>query len=645
MVLRKLLASSTMAIAGALRRIIARVEEETGLSPPTHGEAEPLLGDFEGGADLSEALGEGAVEPSGSPAPDQLQEARTELALLRSFAERAETMARNTKSEALLLALKTGLERAQELGAANKAVVFTESRRTQTYLRRVLEAAGYPVVCISGGGRDPHAQVVYRAWLQRHQGDGAISGVKSADLRAALVEYFRDEAVVLLATEAAAEGVNLQFCSLVVNYDLPWNPQRVEQRIGRCHRYGQKHDVVVVNFLNQRNAADLRVLQLLTDKFLLFDGVFGCSDEVLGAVGNGVDLEARIAAIYQECRTEAEIHAQFNALQDSLRPLIDHRLAETREQILSHFDEVVQERLRVHRDQAKEMLDRRQRWLLDLLRYELGRHGRAEFASDQPALTVKQPPHSGRYHLDWRKAEAAGAHHLGEDHPLAASCIAAAVERQLRPGDLQLALPAGANAARWSGLAGQSGVWAVAMASAEGLGGDDALFTVCLTDHGELLDAEMAERMWQLPAQGHAPVAAANPLLQGQLDAALQVSAAHHRERLRQQRAELIDQEADKLGRWAEDEKLALKLHLDRLDQEIGEVQRQVRQVQRLDEKLELRRRERDLDRQRSELRRSLFEAQDRVDAERGRLLDALEAVVSGEVRVQTVMTGRWRVG
>jgi adenine-specific DNA-methyltransferase len=291
------------------------------------------------------------------------------------------------------------------------------------------------------------------------------------------------------------------------------------------------------------------------------------------------------------------------------------------------------------------MLDRRQRWLLDLLRYELGRHGRAEFASDQPALTVKHPPHSGRYHLDWRKAEAAGAHHLGEDHPLAASCIAVAVERQLRPGDLQLALPAGANAARWSGLAGQSGVWAVAMASAEGLGGDDALFTVCLTDQGQPLDGEVAERMWQLPAQGHAPAAAANPLLQGQLDAGLQVSAAHHRERLRQQRAELLDQEADKLGRWAEDEKLALKLHLDRLDQEIGEVQRQVRQVQRLDEKLELRRRERDLDRQRTELRRSLFEAQDRVDAERGRLLDALEAVVSGEVRVQTVMTGRWRVG
>ena len=83
--------------------------------------------------------------------------------------------------------------------------------------------------------------------------------------------------------------------SLVVNYDLPWNPQRIEQRIGRCHRYGQQHDVVVVNFLNRRNEADLRVFQLLSEKFQLFDGVFGASDEVLGALESGVDIERRIA--------------------------------------------------------------------------------------------------------------------------------------------------------------------------------------------------------------------------------------------------------------------------------------------------------------------------------------------------------------
>ena len=71
-------------------------------------------------------------------------------------------------------------------------------------------------------------------------------------MRSALVDYFREQGRIMIATEAGAEGINLQFCSLVVNYDLPWNPQRIEQRIGRCHRYGQKHDVVVVNFLNQQ---------------------------------------------------------------------------------------------------------------------------------------------------------------------------------------------------------------------------------------------------------------------------------------------------------------------------------------------------------------------------------------------------------
>ncbi len=125
------------------------------------------------------------------------------------------------------------------------------------------------------------------------------------------MEHFRDSADILIATEAAAEGVNLQFCSLVVNYDLPWNPQRIEQRIGRCHRYGQQHDVVVINFLNRGNAADELVFDLLSVKFKLFEGVFGSSDEILGALGSGVDFERRVAEIYQACRTSEEIDRAF----------------------------------------------------------------------------------------------------------------------------------------------------------------------------------------------------------------------------------------------------------------------------------------------------------------------------------------------
>src|SRR6476660_10613884 len=134
----------------------------------------------------------------------------------------------------------------------------------------------------------------------------------------------------MIATEAASEGVNLQFCSLVMNYDLPWNPQRIEQRIGRCHRYGQKHDVVVINFLNERNEADRRVLELLTEKFSLFSGVFGASDEVLGTIESGVDFEKRVLAIYQQCRTTQEIDGAFKQLQTEMEESIHARMEDTR---------------------------------------------------------------------------------------------------------------------------------------------------------------------------------------------------------------------------------------------------------------------------------------------------------------------------
>jgi CRISPR/Cas system-associated endonuclease/helicase Cas3 len=97
----------------------------------------------------------------------------------------------------------------------------------------------------------------------------------------------------------------------------------VEQRIGRCHRYGQKHDVVVVNFINRKNEADQRVYQLLSEKFRLFEGVFGASDEVLGAIESGVDFEKRIAGIYQECRQPEQIRAAFDQLQLELSLEID----------------------------------------------------------------------------------------------------------------------------------------------------------------------------------------------------------------------------------------------------------------------------------------------------------------------------------
>jgi superfamily II DNA/RNA helicase len=182
-------------------------------------------------------------------------------------------------------------------------------------------------------------------------------------MRAALVEHFRKKASIMIATEAAAEGINLQFCSMVVNYDLPWNPQRIEQRIGRCHRYGQKYDVVVVNFLNRSNAADMRVFELLRDKFQLFSGVFGASDEVLGVIESGVDFEKRIVSIYQNCRTEDKIEAEFEALRAEMDTQISATMDDTRRKLLENFDAEVHDRLKMHLDHSRDYVSRYERML------------------------------------------------------------------------------------------------------------------------------------------------------------------------------------------------------------------------------------------------------------------------------------------
>ena len=202
------------------------------------------------------------------------------------------SITQNAKGQALLVALGRAFAEADRLGAARKAIVFTESRRTQAYLQRVLADSPYSegIVLFNGSNADPLSRAIYGQWLSRHAGTDRVTGSKSADMRLGPGRLLPRAGADHDRHRGGAEGINLQFCALVVNYDLPWNPQRIEQRIGRCHRYGQKHDVVVVNFLNRNNEADQRVFRLLAEKFSLFEGVFGASDEVLGAIESGVRL-------------------------------------------------------------------------------------------------------------------------------------------------------------------------------------------------------------------------------------------------------------------------------------------------------------------------------------------------------------------
>lgn len=195
----------------------------------------------------------------------------------------------------------------------------------------------------------------------------------------------------MIATEAASEGINLQFCSLLVNFDLPWNPQRVEQRIGRCHRYGQKNDVVVVNFINKANRADQRVYELLDQKYNLFKGVFGSSDEVLGSTMDGIDFEHRVLDIYQTCRTTEEIDAAFDRLQEEMRQQIEEVLDKTRTRLIENFDRDVVNKLKVRKSADEQALSQFYQLLWQLTISMLG-SSIDKIDSKRYSFTLRQTP-------------------------------------------------------------------------------------------------------------------------------------------------------------------------------------------------------------------------------------------------------------
>ncbi|MBP9697733.1 MAG: DEAD/DEAH box helicase, partial [Candidatus Moranbacteria bacterium] len=349
LILRKLLASSSFAIASTLGGLVyklEKIEEEIkaevamaneGSIPGLEENYEALLDTADEWIDDEEVDDEEKKKEKKKYTLEDIPRIRAEKKDLEVFRDLAKAIFKNSKGESLLIALEKGFEMTATLGAQKKAVIFTESRVTQDYLWKLLSESGYEgkILLFNGSNNDQKSKDIYAEWLKKNQDGDKISGSKTADLRAALVDYFRsDDAEIMIATEAAAEGINLQFCSLVINYDLPWNPQRIEQRIGRCHRYGQKHDVVVVNFVNRKNAADQRVYELLDQKFKLFKGVFGVSDEVLGSIESGVDFEKRIAAIYQSCRTEEEINTAFDTLQTDMDVSIQEGMRGAKEKLL-----------------------------------------------------------------------------------------------------------------------------------------------------------------------------------------------------------------------------------------------------------------------------------------------------------------------
>jgi len=649
LVLWKLLASSSHAIAGALETMAKRLQGVLDETTEVPDLTEALDEDYES---LDETADEWSDQAPDAAAPSRMERdaIAQEIEELRRFKTLATSIQDNAKGKALLTALDRAFAELDRLGAARKAIIFTESKRTQEYLLNLLADTPYGdgIVLFNGTNSDQRAQAIYKDWLKRHEDTDRITDSKTADTRAALVEHFKERGKVMIATEAGAEGINLQFCSLVINYDLPWNPQRIEQRIGRCHRYGQKHDVVVVNFVDLSNEADKRVYELLAQKFQLFEGVFGASDEVLGAIGSGVDFERRIAEIYQNCREPEEIKSSFEQLRLDLSGEINEAMVKTRQALLENFDEEVQEKLRVRADDSRNARNRFEHMLMDLTRAELFHCA----VFDQDGFHLHHIPTGiersdlegielGRYELPRRSGD---AHLYRINHSLARWGIEQAKARILNMARLVFDYNAyGSKISTLEAYRGKAGWLTVKLVTVETLGNQEQhLLVAAGTTDGVVLAEEDPEKLLRLPATTHAASLFNAPNTTLLADAEARKTALLRD--VNERNLGYFEQEVQKLDAWADDLKLGLEQEIKEIDREIKEVRRTAATSPTLDEKLSWQKKQRELESKRSKLRRELFARQDEVEAQRNDLISQLEMKLQQQVEERTLFTIEWEL-
>lgn len=646
LLLRKLLASSSSAIAGTLASLRDRLIAVRDDPRTIDRWAETTIGAEDFGADVLDDWEEGGEDDGAPFDPSKLRE---EIDELDRLARLAGDIIADSKSDALLTALRIGFEEQEKRGAPQKALIFTESRRTQEYLYRFLEANGYAdqVVAFNGTNNNEQVAAIYERWKTQNAGSGRLTGSRAIDVRTALTEHFRDNARIMLATEAAAEGVNLQFCAMVINYDLPWNPQRIEQRIGRCHRYGQRHDVIVINFLNEKNAADLRVHQLLKEKFSLFSGVFGASNDVLGAVEANIDFERRVLEIYQSCRTPAEIDAAFDALQASLDEQINSRMAETRKALLENFDSDVHARLKLRLADTERQLDAMGQQLWAITRHVLAEAAR--FDDETLTFDLRAPPRTdvsaGRYHMirrgDANDVPDGFLYRLS--HPLGEHVIDTAKALPTPVASLRFDISNHpTRVSQVEALKGQAGWLTLRKLTVQSFEAEEHLLFSGATDEGISLDQEQCEKLFQVGASQHPASLPSSVSDRLEQEASLALNAALNRSM--EANNSHFARAAQRLEQWAADKLLAEENKLQAVKEQIFTLRRELRAAATLAAQTELQQKLADLEKRQRRLRQSIFDVEDEIAAERDRHIELLRAGLSRGHTHETLFTIRWEV-
>ena len=642
MIVRKILASSTYALIFTLEHIKERLTRMLEAHKTEELNVEELVDEDEWQTyqeyedDSAMVCEESLFDEDEIDVPRLKREIET----VEGFIDKARHIKEESKAKALLIALEQSFDKLREMGANRKALIFTESTKTQAYLREFLEAHGYDgkVVLFNGKASEPQTNDIYKRWCAEHP--DKVSGIKAADRRAAIVDYFRNEAEIMIATEAAAEGLNLQFCSLIINFDLSWNPQRIEQRIGRCHRYGQKFDVVVVNFINIRNYADVRVFELLNDKFKLFDDVFGASDEILGKADN-IDIESRIWEIYQQCRSEEEINAAFSRLQADMQEEIDQRMDEVRQEVIEHFDINVQEHLRTRKDETGAFLNRYQHVFWELTKYVLS--SQAVFNDSNYTFVLKTPvagERKGKYSMLNNQGDAL-PYRLNDT--LAQHVINTALSLPLDDGGTvvfdEAAISMNANLPDY--LHGESGWLVLSSLSVSSFEEEQYHIFTAITDSGRTLTQDDAERL-MLNGGVETDVAAIPADVKEKLQKNIAQRSKAKLNDIDSRNLNYFRQEENRIYQWERDCIDGLEAELTIVKRSTLQAERDARNATSVHEKLELERKIDELKRKKRRLRNELEDKEDEIGEQRRRMIAELEQRMIQSTESNNMFLIRW---
>ena len=643
MIVRKILASSTYALIFTLEHIKERLTRMLEAHKTEELNVEELVDEDEWQTyqeyedDSAMVCEESLFDEDEIDVPRLKREIET----VEGFIDKARHIKEESKAKALLIALEQSFDKLREMGANRKALIFTESTKTQAYLREFLEANGYDgkVVLFNGKASEPQTNDIYKRWCEAHP--DKVSGIKAADRRAAIVDYFRNEAEIMIATEAAAEGLNLQFCSLIINFDLSWNPQRIEQRIGRCHRYGQKFDVVVVNFINIRNYADVRVFELLNDKFKLFDDVFGASDEILGKADN-IDIESRIWEIYQQCRSEEEINAAFSRLQADMQEEIDQRMDEVRQEVIEHFDINVQEHLRTRKDETGAFLNRYQHIFWELTKYVLS--SQAVFNDSNYTFVLKTPvagERKGKYSMLNNQNDAL-PYRLNDT--LAQHVINTALSLPLDDGGTvvfdEAAISMNANLPDY--LHGESGWLVLSSLSVSSFEEEQYHIFTALTDSGRTLTQDDAERL-MLNGGVETDVASIPSDVKDKLQKNIAQRSKAKLNDIDSRNLNYFRQEENRIYQWERDCIDGLEAELTIVKRSTLQAERDARNATSVHEKLELERKIDELKRKKRRLRNELEDKEDEIGEQRRRMIAELERRMIQSTESSNMFLIRWQ--